>query len=236
MNTVSSAEPPSAAPQFDRFMVGMLAGSVLICAAAIGVLAYRLEALRDTVNWSVLVASPRNVRAQSQNPPGNENRPSRALVSIDLFNDFACRYCRASAAVVDSVRNEFGDSVAWNYRYLPRTPLENPVSYRAALVAYCAAQQGKLWQFYRLLSDTAALNDRQVDAAIRRSGMDPDSLDACEGSQPAADAVWRDLFAAASNGIEETPTVIVDGLRISSQVAGTPLRALLTERLRLQRR
>ena len=82
-----------------------------------------------------------------------------ASVTVTLFSDFACDYCREHFTTLQSVLSEFGDRVRFVFKHFPLPT--HPQAETAALAASCAEAQGSFLPYASLLFE------RQADWAER---------------------------------------------------------------------
>lgn len=226
---------PRLTPSWDRWSYGILALAVVACALAVIVLAKRVAQLREVVSWAVLVTSPSRASVDAQAALRMYGSSVGAsVVRVELFTDFACDLCRASAPAIDSVRREVGRSVDWVPRIVAQEPSREPLSFRTAVVAECASEQGRFWDFFAALADSAHFDWTQVEDAIRRARLDRARLGLCTQDKATESRVWRGLFSAAARGIIAAPAIFVDGILVVGRISPDPLRALLHERLRIR--
>jgi len=71
-----------------------------------------------------------------------------ALVTIILVSSFACPACKEAATIMDQVAALYPDDVRIVRKDLPESTGD---SFRAAIAARCAQQQGRFWQYHDLL-------------------------------------------------------------------------------------
>jgi len=151
-----------------------------------------------------------------------------APVVIQLYADFQCPACRMF--VTDQLHRLVDEFVvpgtvrleAKDIAFLGRgTPDE---SVELAAGAACAGEQGRYWQFHDLVfwnqgrenkgDHDAAFIGRVADAA----GVDRAAWDACIARSDVRPAITSRTAAAAAQGINQTPTLVVNG----QAVVGVP--------------
>lgn len=191
-----------------------------------------LERFQEEFRWTLLQTVPSRL-AESPMGHGTQAVPMNeepALV-IELFSDFSCPVCRLSAVVVDSVRRSFPDRVRWEHRFIPRSPLVDPVGFESALVGVCLLRQDLFWEFYERLGTKRALTQETLRAAVEELGVSFESLQGCLRESSTAARVWSDIFDAARRGIEATPTLEINGIRIQGEFGAIPLLTLVESEL-----
>lgn len=83
-----------------------------------------------------------------------------APVTIIMVSSFGCPSCKQAAAVLDQILALYPDSVRIVWKDLPESLAE---SYRAAVAARCAQQQGRFWIYHdRLFSRQDILSNQAL--------------------------------------------------------------------------
>lgn len=88
--------------------LALVAAAVLINSFAVWRTASHLRILGDEVRVAILAAAPRAPTAiQREDLVASGTAP--ATLQVEVYWDFACPFCRASVAAIDSVREALGD-------------------------------------------------------------------------------------------------------------------------------
>jgi protein-disulfide isomerase len=146
---------------------------------------------------------------------------SDAPVTIHLYEDFQCPACGAWGRTVfpSLARNELAAGTAriefHDIAFL------GPESEVAARAGYAAAQQDRFWDMWSTLYVNQGL--RENDGAFDRDrliamadglGLDAARFAADLDSDAAAAAVTTSTADAHANGVDSTPTLIIDGQKL----------------------
>jgi protein-disulfide isomerase len=148
--------------------------------------------------------------------------PADAPVTLVLFGDFQCPYTgRAWAAVRDVALARRPEQVRLLFKHLPDGST-HPWAEDASLAAECAAQQseGGFWALHDTLFEQQARLSREtlpgaVAEMARANGLDADRLAACIRDGGAGPLLDADRAEAAALGVTETPTLFVNGIRLT---------------------
>ena len=147
-----------------------------------------------------------------------------APVTVDEYVDFQCPYCGQLARnlqpriVSDFVATGKVRLVAHDLAFLGQghTPDE---STDAAAAAACAARQGKYWPYHDYLfanqfptEDSGAFSRDRLEAIAEAVGLDRSTFDACFDDSSVRAGVAADTEAAFGKGINQTPTLYVNGV------------------------
>ncbi len=138
-----------------------------------------------------------------------------APVTIIEFTDFQCPSCALAHPVLERLVAEYADRVRFVVRDYPLAQHTN--AFKAAEAAEAARAQGKYWEYAALLfSNQSALEVPQLKEYATRVGLDRQKFDAMLDSNQFADKVRRDLNDGLRVGVNSTPSVFVNGRRVSN--------------------
>lgn len=170
--------------------------------------------------------------------------PSNGPVTLVVFSDFECPYCRLFAGILAALRPEERSQLKIVYRQLPLSI--HPWAIDAAQISTCAALQNKdafwkLHDFYfenqeTLSKETILIKSR--DLLNQSKVADSNKLNACIAKQRFQAVLEQDKTLATDLGIDRTPTLFlngrlvivrsVDDLRAAIQVEARPMQRSAT--------
>src|SRR5262245_1981893 len=75
------------------------------------------------------------------------NTSSGVVVSVVVYEDFLCLYCRRLRLVVARLRETLGERLAYVFRYFPNEAAHLGASL-IARVAKAAGKQGRFWEMH----------------------------------------------------------------------------------------
>jgi protein-disulfide isomerase len=149
--------------------------------------------------------------------------PADAKVRVEDFTDYQCPYCaRSRQAVFEAIANLKG-KVRYVHRDYPLDSACNPkvrsamhpVACQAAYAARCAAEQGKFETLDGLLFQASPLDEQSLRTAIVAARLDEKKLDRCIQSPRTRQAVLDDIMLGVVRGVVGTPTLFVNGEKVS---------------------
>jgi protein-disulfide isomerase len=192
----------------------------------------------------VLYTAPGSQAAQSPGAPADDRPvrvatagrpargPERAKVTVVEFVDFECPFCgRFARDTLPRIEREYGSRVRWVSRHFPLA--SHPHARGAAVAAECAHEQGRYWQYHRLLFDNQdSLDARGLRAHAGHAGLDLKRFDACVKSDAARDRVEHDAGEGRAAGVKGTPTFFVNGRPVRGAVSFEELKRRLDDGLR----
>jgi protein-disulfide isomerase len=177
-------------------------------------------------------------------------RPTRgnkeAKVTIVNYDDFECPFCsRMHSTLFPLIFKEYGDRVLFIYKDYPLEEI-HPWAIHAAVNANClAAQSGDAyWDYADYLhsnqheigaekgrdGQNAAL-DKLAVAQAQKHNLDSVKLQACVKAQDDK-AVRASMKEGEAVGVDATPTMFINGLKLDGAVPAEDLRAALDEALK----
>lgn len=169
-----------------------------------------------------------------------------AKVVVVNFDDFECPYCASMHRTLFSdILKEYGDRVTFIYKDYPLTDI-HPWAVHAAVDAGCLANQNgdAYWDF----ADQIHANKQDVDsqkspaerfdavdkialAQGQKHNLDVPKLQACLKAQN-EDSVRLSMKEADGLGVNATPTLFINGLKIDGAVPVNQIRAALDSALK----
>ncbi|MGA2598970.1 MAG: thioredoxin domain-containing protein [Bryobacteraceae bacterium] len=166
---------------------------------------------------------------------GTPNAP----VTMVLFSDFQCPYCKRMKELIDAeplIR--LGDSVRLVFRHMPMA--QHAWAQHAAEAAACAEFQSSsvFWALHDRLfenQDTITASDasrRIDDLATGVPGVDVRGFQECLKRQMSLGTVVRDTEMGKRLGVVATPTVFLNGLQLPGVRNGAELHHYLSDALK----
>ena len=151
-------------------------------------------------------------------------------VTLVVFSDFQCPFCRAIAPVLRRLEREFQPHVRLVFKNFPLPG--HAAAPKAAEAALCAGEQQRFWEMHDLLFE----NQSRLDAPdlanyARIIGMDVSSFEKCLAHGTYAAAVRRDLNDGGSYGVSATPTMFLNGRLLIGAMPFESLSAEVVEEL-----
>lgn len=146
-----------------------------------------------------------------------------AKVVITEFADFQCPACARMSENLSALSREYGDRIQVVFRNYPLDSSCNSSvqarihesACRAAVLARCAGQYGKFWQFH----DSVFMNQRSISLTNLEKwgsdiGLTPEQMKQCIDSKDIMDKVKEDIALGNQLGVDSTPTVFINGRKL----------------------
>lgn len=148
-----------------------------------------------------------------------------AAVVVREFSDFQCPACKAAQPLVAKLKEEFGDSIKFEYNDFPLIAIHEN-SLVAAEAGQCALDQEKFWAFHdRMFERQGEWEDLSNNDAKERFkayagdlGMDAARFASCLDSRQMKDRVQQDINQGNAAKVSATPTFFVN----DEQITGVP--------------
>lgn len=208
--------------------------TLVVCAIAATTLFVRRELYAAKPN-AALETDVQEWRSYTLNGirAGADNAP----VTIVEFSDFQCPFCAKLYHSLERMRSKYQDDIAIVFRHVPIASL-HPHAKNAALASECAASVGKFDAYKSLLftrQDSIGLVPWTI-LAERAGVTDTAAFSVCMASDATAERLKEDSTAAAKLGVNGTPTMLVNNIRIVGAPSDSALDEAIQNALRDQRR
>lgn len=167
---------------------------------------------------------------------GNPDAP----IEIVEFADFQCPACRESAFHLRTALFEYRDVVAFKFM---NYPLDSNINARmqsqlhgqagpAAIAAVCSQQFGDFWEYHdELFRQQVQLGSALFRETAEDMGYPMDEFEACLNSPDSRARVVSDIEAAWETGLNQTPTIFINGRKASAYRNTEFIRAVLDREL-----
>lgn len=151
------------------------------------------------------------------------------VVTIVEFSDFECPFCKQVQSVLRQIAESYGRKVRLVFKHLPLEGHRN--SLPAARAAYCAAEQGRFWQFHDALFAAGNLSPPGFEQIASNLGVGLAKFQECIASERSRAAVIKDIEAARLLRIESTPSFVVNGKVINGALSFADFQKIIEQEL-----
>ena len=141
--------------------------------------------------------------------------PDSAPIKILDFSDFQCPACGTAVPIVDSLMEKYPGKIQLVFKHFPlRMHVWAPVAHQSA---ECAAQQGKFWEYYKLIYRNqmvwSALSDPMVSYATYANevGMNMDAFSQCMVDAKITERITAEKQEGEALEVKSTPTFFING-------------------------
>ncbi len=151
-----------------------------------------------------------------------------APVTMVLFTDFECPYCKKIEPLLAKVLEKNPDTVKMVFKNMPLS--FHKYADKSARAALAAEKQGKFWEFHDELFASPKLNDTAIDDIAKKLELNIEQWKADMNSAAIKQKVARDIQQAQQAGVTGTPTVYING-RIPQNRSLQGFQAVIDEEL-----
>jgi protein-disulfide isomerase len=178
---------------------------------------------------NVLMEAPRFDVELSDSDPSIGS--AKAPVTLIEFSDFQCPFCLRVAPTLKKIRQTYGDRVRIVWKDFPLTQI-HPQAFKAGEAGHCAAEQGKFWEYHdQLFGNQQALLPDDLKRYAAAAGMDAERFSSCLDTSKHAERVREGVAQGTRLGVNSTPTVFVNGRRVSGAQPYEVFAAVIDEEL-----
>jgi protein-disulfide isomerase len=152
--------------------------------------------------------------------------PAAAPVTIVMFSDFQCPACSRTHPVLKRVMAEYPGKVRLVVRDYPLDKT-HPNAFNAALAANAAAKQGKYVEYIeRLYTNQESLDKPSLLRFASELGLNGKQFEIDFSDAAAAAEIKQDQTDGDAAGVNSTPTIFVNGVKVHSLSASAFRRAI----------
>jgi protein-disulfide isomerase len=155
---------------------------------------------------------------------------SNAHISIVVFTDFQCEFCKAEVATLKSVLATYQNDVRLVHKDFPLPSHKD--ARRAAEIARCSQDQDKFWQMYDVLfAHQSDLGTVSYETLAQEGEIDAAALASCMENGNSSARVDESLAEGRRLLITEVPTLYINDQRFTGIVTEETLRNAIQELL-----
>jgi protein-disulfide isomerase len=150
--------------------------------------------------------------------------PDDAKVVIVEFADFQCPACKQMDGTLSQIAQEYEGKVQVVFRNYPldntcNASIQSKIhdsACKAAVMARCAGQYGKFWPYHKtLFENQKAINEAQLKSWAKDLGLTDDQIAACWDSPDLLAKVKDDIELGNKLGVDATPTIFINGQKVT---------------------
>lgn len=147
-----------------------------------------------------------------------------APVQIIVFSSFQCPACKSFAPVVENLRKKYGQNIGITFKNFPLSTKCNPAivgdmqpqACDAAYAALAAQDQGHFWDYHDQLYQSDLIFDEKLLVSIaKNTGLNMDQWETTRQSGDVQTRLAEDLAVAYQLKINATPTIFLNGRRVT---------------------
>lgn len=159
--------------------------------------------------------------------------PADAKVVIVEFADYACPACAHFAnEVKDKLLENFSGKVRFVFRDVAA---HGEISFKAAEAANCAGEQGKYWEYHKLLYTNQKEwinNVSKLYDYAEQLNLDLEAFKACVESGKYREEIQKDMEDAMEYGVSAVPTFFINGKKAEGAMPYEDFARMIEEELK----
>jgi protein-disulfide isomerase len=159
-------------------------------------------------------------RDKLQAAKGPSRGAQNPAIHIVDFSDLECPHCKAAQPIVEKLVTDF-PQVRLTFQQFPLPASLHPWAMKAALYADCAGHMdpAAFWKYIDAIFENQggialATADDKLKELATAAGLDGQKIAACAATPETEERVKKSLELGESLGINETPTVFINGRRV----------------------
>jgi predicted DsbA family dithiol-disulfide isomerase len=189
-----------------------------------------VERLRSAADVRHAVPVPELPRFDIEAGDSPSRGSDRAGVTLIEFSDFQCPYCGQARKMLEELAARYPNDMRIVFRDFPLR--QHPRAQAAAEAAHCAHEQDKFWPYHDLLFANASdLEDSALDRYAEEAKLDLAEFTACLQSERPKTAVAANKAAGERYGIEGTPAIFINGIKLIGLLPLPLMQALIDREL-----
>ncbi len=155
--------------------------------------------------------------------------PADAPVTMVLFTDFECPYCKKAEPLFSEILKRNPKTVKLVFKNMPLK--FHKMAMPSARAAMAAREQGKFWEFQERLFAVNKLSMDAINQLAADLNLDMKRFEADMASAKIQNMINKDLIDAQKAGVTGTPTVYING-RVPQQRSLEAFQAVIDDELR----
>ena len=155
----------------------------------------------------------------TQSPDSAKKNASNTVVTLEEFGDYQCPLCGQLHPTLKKLKQEYGEHLNFIFRNLPLTKIhQNALA--AAQAAEAARIQNHFWEMHDLLYENQSLwkddiNPRSIFIKFAADlGLNTVQFTRDLDDKQIQMRIEADMDAAAKQGIDGTPTILINGRQL----------------------
>lgn len=156
-----------------------------------------------------------------------------ALVTLVMFSDFQCPYCKRVEPTIEKLRTDYGDRlrIVWKDEPLPFHPRALPAAHLARFARSVKGDAG-FWSVHDKLFDSQPkLEDADLEAVARAAGLDVAKANAAIKSKQFTRDIEADLSLGDDVQASGTPHFFINGRRLVGAQPYEKFKSVVDEQL-----
>ncbi len=155
----------------------------------------------------------------SSQPTSHKAGKADSKVVLQEFGDFQCPACKAYSTIIQQLKNEYGDRVAFQFSHFPLTQIHTN-AFISSRAAEAAGKQGKFFEMHDLLYEQQDSWSQVADPTsifvsfATQLGLNAEQFKTDMVASATTEAINADRKVAQDLGSSGTPTFVLNGKKM----------------------
>ncbi len=163
--------------------------------------------------------------------------PANAKVTIQVFSEFQCPFCKRVKPTLDELEKEYGGKIKFVWRHMPLAfHADAPLASQAAQEAFAQKGNAAFWKFHDKLFEAQGTEDGlkrpNLEKIAGELGLNMDKFKAALDSGTHKAKVDADMKIGNDAGINGTPAFVINGYYLSGAQPATAFKKLINRALK----
>jgi protein-disulfide isomerase len=160
---------------------------------------------------------------ETQSADTNKTASANGVVTLEEFGDYQCPPCGQLHPTLKKLKQEYGDHLNFIFRNLPLSKIHHN-ALAAAQSAEAARIQNHFWEMHDLLYENQSLwkddiNPRSIFIKFATDlGLNTAQFTRDLDDKQIQMRIEADMDAAAKQGIDGTPTILINGRQLRAEM------------------
>jgi protein-disulfide isomerase len=161
-----------------------------------------------------------------------------AKVSITIFSDFQCPFCKRVEPTLAELEKEYGDKVKFVWRHMPLPfHADAPLAGQAAQEAFAQKGNAGFWKFHDKLFEVQGTSEDAIKRAglekiAQEQGLNMDKFKAALDGSTHKAKLEADTKIGNDAGINGTPAFVINGYYLSGAQPAAAFKKLINRALK----
>jgi protein-disulfide isomerase len=161
--------------------------------------------------------------------------PASAKVTVQIFSDFQCPFCKKVEPTLAELEKEYGNKVKFVWRHMPLPFHQDaPLAAEAAQEAFAQKGNAGFWKFHDKAFDGQenGIKRDRLEAIAQEIGLDMDKFKAALDSHKHKAKIDADSKVGSDGGVSGTPAFVINGYFVSGAQPAPAFKKVINRALR----
>lgn len=193
-------------------------------------------ATKNEIVGDPLITKVPNIKDLIKKPIISSSDPAmgndKARINIVIYSDFKCAFCKEQEQIIKNLAAKHPEDIKLVWKDYPENNVES-ASYKAALAARCAQEQGQFWAYHDLLFKNSSGQSNDLFPRLAEElNLNLTNFNSCLSEKKTAKLVDGDIEEADALDITGVPFIYINDKEIMGQAGLEELDRIIREELK----